>query len=135
MRGLVVGLLGCLAFGLSAEAHEAPRDPRLMIFPATASGGLILPSDLHTHSVFSDGMRPISGSVERSTPVVMSPRSVHVRPASRERKRCCMPTYSVLVSWGDSTTGESQLAGCIALPSVSVAPGLPHVFQLRRPEM
>ena len=55
MRGLVAGILAWVAFSLPAEAHDAPRDLRLMDFPKTASGGLILPVDLHTHSVFSDG--------------------------------------------------------------------------------
>ena len=55
MRGLAAGILVWVAFGWSAGAHEAARNPRLMDFPATASGGLILPVDLHTHSVFSDG--------------------------------------------------------------------------------
>ena len=41
----------------------------------------------------------------------------------------------VAASCGDNTMGASQLAGCMALPSTSDAPGLPQVFQLRRAEM
>ena len=55
MRGFLAGILVWAAFGLPAGAHDAPRDLRLMVFPSTAAGGLILPVDLHTHSVFSDG--------------------------------------------------------------------------------
>jgi hypothetical protein len=55
MRGWVAGLLGWVALSLPAAAHETARNPRLMVFPKTISGGLILPVDLHTHSVFSDG--------------------------------------------------------------------------------
>ena len=39
-------------------------------------------------SVFSPGFRPISGNVERSTPVLMSPRSFHVRPLFTDLNRC-----------------------------------------------
>jgi len=55
VRNWLTGILACAAICLPASAHDAPRDPRLMMFPKTDSGGFILPVDLHTHSVFSDG--------------------------------------------------------------------------------
>lgn len=51
---MVLGALTALLSG-AAWAHGGSDDARRMDFPNTASGGVILPVDLHTHSVFSDG--------------------------------------------------------------------------------
>lgn len=56
MRGSTIGWLAALALALPAAAHDGGHhDHRKMTFPPAVSGGAILPVDLHTHSVFSDG--------------------------------------------------------------------------------
>jgi 3',5'-nucleoside bisphosphate phosphatase len=55
MRRWMLGSLVAVALAAPGQAHDAAHNPRLMVFPATADGGMILPVDLHTHSVFSDG--------------------------------------------------------------------------------
>jgi len=55
-RALFAAAAVFLAGVSGAFAHEDhDHDPRKMRFPATQTGGVILPVDLHTHSVFSDG--------------------------------------------------------------------------------
>lgn len=44
-----------LALVAAAFAHEGEHEARDLTFPSTATGLLVLPVDLHTHSVFSDG--------------------------------------------------------------------------------
>ena len=55
MRVFLFGLMAAAAFVAPSLAHDGPHGGRKMVFPTAVSGGLILPVDLHTHSVFSDG--------------------------------------------------------------------------------
>lgn len=56
MRVTLRSVLAALILATTpAFAHEDSHDGRRMTFPKTANGGVILPVDLHTHSVFSDG--------------------------------------------------------------------------------
>ncbi len=56
MRLAIKSVLAALFLAAApASAHEDEHDGRRMVFPKTATGQLILPVDLHTHSVFSDG--------------------------------------------------------------------------------
>lgn len=56
MRRFTLLALAAAALALPALAGGSHgHDPRKMVFPNAPSGALILPVDLHTHSVFSDG--------------------------------------------------------------------------------
>ena len=55
MRSWMAFVAAATVVAFPAWAHDGPHDSRHMDFPAAASGGVILPVDLHTHSVFSDG--------------------------------------------------------------------------------
>ncbi len=54
-RTCFAALLCIVAIASPAFAHDDHDDQRHMEFPALADGGVILPADLHTHSVLSDG--------------------------------------------------------------------------------
>lgn len=53
MRLLIASL--ALVVGCSCQAHESIGEARRLDFPKLADGRFVLPVDLHTHTVFSDG--------------------------------------------------------------------------------
>jgi len=58
MRALAAGatMAALAALAGPATAHDGVEETRKLEFPALPDGRFVLPVDLHTHSVFSDGM-------------------------------------------------------------------------------